>query len=57
MKKKVCSECKGIDIETLYWVNPNTKEVKEPYRYGMKDTKEKRHYCNNCMEFVTVEDG
>ena len=50
---KICSVCKGENVESLYWVNPNTKEIGEPYCGGVGD--KTRHFCMDCMEYVTLE--
>ena len=55
MKKKICSVCKSENVESLYWVNLNTKEVGEPRRYGMNDVTKNKDYCTDCMEFVTLK--
>jgi len=45
MKTKfICPECGGTNVEIKYWVNPNTKELKDSATYDSD-----HQYCNDCQ--------
>lgn len=50
--KIVCAYCGSEDIERMYNLNPNTKEI---IKAAGKLGEERFNYCNNCKENVKLK--
>lgn len=47
-----CELCGGTNIETKFWVNPNTEEISDNASYGDSDD----NWCRDCQEHVNFTD-
>jgi len=43
---KKCYKCKNINIQQLYWVDPNTKEIIDPLNCNNDSDNDK--WCEDC---------
>lgn len=48
----VCSECKGKNIQTKMWIDPNTNEVCD----NVSDGDSSDNWCDDCEDHVRFED-
>jgi len=50
---KVCTRCCSSDVQSLYWVNPNTKEIGDRC---FSDIDGKCNWCKNCDNNTTLRE-
>jgi|15BtaG_2_1085339.scaffolds.fasta_scaffold09341_2 hypothetical protein len=46
-----CKLCNSTDVDTLYWANPNTGEIKN----RADDMSENKGFCCDCLDYVDLE--